>query len=151
MKKIFFHPGYPKTATTTLQEKVFKSLHNINYVDDFRRKFRSSFFTGDIKGLDYLKSVLSKKFPNIISEENFLIPYNDIFNSNSYGTSGLQFDKILTGFEIPMLLNKNFREFDIEIILTIRKQSDLITPGMIRAKHLKLKVSKIMSLMNPEN
>ena len=41
MKKVILHIGYPKTGTTTLQESVFKNLHQaklINYLGRSRNK-----------------------------------------------------------------------------------------------------------------
>jgi hypothetical protein len=129
MKKLLLHIGYPKTATTTLQESVFKKLfklEKINYLG------RNSIKLNEFEGEDYViklrKSGLydliiptsnnfSPTLLNVISDENFLMlkSINEIqYNSES---------------DWKQMCKKVFNLFEdsqLEVLVTLRKQSDLI-------------------------
>jgi hypothetical protein len=128
LKKVILHIGYPKTGTTTLQESVFKNLHQaklINYLGRSRNKINRFDGVDTAIQLRYfslyntrpIEISIEENEVNIISDENFLML--DLINKIQYhGENNWR-----------EVLNKVFsclRDFDVEIIVTLRKQSDLI-------------------------
>ena len=80
MKKLYFHIGYPKTATTFLQNKFFVSIKEINYINLNNHQFY--FFNNPKKNKELLIQKFCKDIndkyldnkTNIISNEIFLDP-----------------------------------------------------------------------------
>jgi hypothetical protein len=137
MKKLLLHIGYPKTATTTLQEEIFVTLHNqgkINYlgrtiqsthVGTGRSNFDGVDWVWDLrrhynigKKLEYDNSVLKADILNLISDED--LTFHDFLNYAQFGKSH-------NHENLPQWL-KNILGSDVEvsIVLTLRNQVDLI-------------------------
>lgn len=106
MKKLVIHIGYPKTATTSLQQNVFKRLHEvkqINCIYNDGRTFPNALRrTGQIKSGSarpikvnyivgrtynarpdpaYFRSILSDSRVNLISDESLSVPFLAIRNN----------------------------------------------------------------------
>ena len=128
-KKLLLHIGYPKTATTTLQENVFKNLHQagkINYLG--RNSIKSNKFEGEDyaiklrkKGL-YDKNIscnykFHSKLLNVISDENILMLSS--INKIQYKSKSDWKHMLNTVLSL-------FEDIEIQILVTLRKQSDLI-------------------------
>lgn len=135
--ELLLHIGYPKTATTTLQEEIFLKLHNlgkINYlgrtVTSTHNKWGMSRFNGNDLVVKMRRNLLfgekfkfdsnslSKDKINVISDEDLL--FHDFFHSNQFGVSVDHFtfpDKIKNMFE---------GKVEVRILLTLRNQTDLI-------------------------
>lgn len=128
-KKILLHIGYPKTATTTFQEHVFKNLHQtgkINYLG--RNSIKSNKFEGEDYAIELRKKglfdksiscnyTLHPRLLNVISDENLLM-LNSI-NKIQYKSESDWKHMLNTVFSL-------IEDFEIEILVTLRKQSDLI-------------------------
>ena len=122
--KIFIHLGYPKTGTTYLQNHIFNNLTDVNYIGINNKFDKDLYFIRNStlkdndkqfqKKISFLKKILKKKIKknmvNIYSDEHFLIPTDKGYKRNI------------------QRIKKLFLEFknDINIILLIRKPSDLI-------------------------
>lgn len=145
--KLIICIGYPKTATSYLQNLFFDKIKNLNYIGK-KKKFDSELFylrksiitnsDEDFKkNLPYLKKIFKKKLKknsiNLYSEEHYLNP--SIF-----------------GYERTVKrLNKIFIEYkkNLEVIVFKRKQSDLILSNYKEAEHVKkfLKINTLNELL----
>lgn len=129
--KLFIHIGYPKTATTTLQDGLFIKLHQaglINYlgrslyskISQFKQAnilSRSLFQENKLKKNDLQ---LSSESPNLISEETLTFP---TFYKEK------QFKKDLkNSCDFAFELKDKLKKFttDIQVIVTLRSHVDLI-------------------------
>ncbi len=131
MKKMLIHIGYPKTATTTIQESLFVKLHEageINYLGkaDYSSNYyfnqaydlHRSFLLSKSFNVDELK--ISSKKTNVISDEYFTIA--PCFLEAELGIKGVD------PFKYPQRLSTLFKNAvdSIEIMVTIRNQKDSI-------------------------
>lgn len=93
MKKVILHIGYPKIGTTTLQESVFKNLHQaklINYLGRSRNKINRFDGVDAAVQLRYFSLYNTRRIEisieenevNIISDEIFLML--DLINKIQY-------------------------------------------------------------------
>lgn len=107
MIKTYIHIGYPKTATTTLQEGVLYNLHNegkINYLGilgftgDTQIKYRYDVARPLIRGLEH---------PNIssipLSEE--VLQKSKIFDASSFIKQNLDITKNFLSSDVPNVLS----------------------------------------------
>lgn len=120
------HIGYPKTATTTIQDGLFRELHNnslINYINAkmilSNKQIFSLILNKDISSEDIYTS--SQKI-NILSSEFFTISLyylEKIFKNNT---------EIIDPFLLPEKLLGFFgnKLDDLEILVTLRNQQALI-------------------------
>lgn len=111
MNKLIVHIGYPRTASSWLQQKVFPCIQNYSFLD--RKRVRDALIHPPAFGFDaQTLSVLSQGKPAIISEEMI---------------SGR-----FSGGEINLVMLKEILEriqasFDpVEVVLFIRRQQELI-------------------------
>lgn len=130
--------GFPKTATTTLQENLLATLHNegkINFLgrtqksthtrtgrsnfpgSDMAVQFRSSLLFG--KGLKSSDEVLSDEKLNVLSDED--ISLDPLFYYFQFGTYFVKEDYLK---KIKAWLNE--RNVKIRVVLTVRNQVDLV-------------------------
>jgi len=137
-KQLVLHIGYPKTATTTLQEELFLGLHQrgiINYLGrtvqsthiPFWRKsifedkdwvvdLRKHFFLGE--DLDLSGWELSPDKLNVLSDEDFT--FHGLFHLARFG-------EFKNPFEFPAELQKLTSKADeVTLLLTIRNQPALL-------------------------
>ena len=131
--KIYIHIGYPKTGTTTLQKHFFPNIQEIEYIGKFVDR-DSNFYTNvinqiifkDINHLDtenILNALVKRKEKTILlSEEDFLF---DCLRPPSIAEDLFQATPIEIANKLRLVFNKE--EFDVEIILTIRKQDEMLT------------------------
>lgn len=142
-KKLLLHFGYPKTATTTLQEEVFVKLHEmgrINYLgrtikstdklygkctfrgDDLVPNIRRSLTLNQPQNIDLSK--LSTEKINVISDENLTL--HGYFNLCRFGIKN---DPLLYPNKIKACLGD---DVDVSLMVTIRNQTDLIFSSFIQ-------------------
>jgi len=139
--KLFLHLGFPKTATTSIQEKFFDQHEEINCVgaitlererewkefDGVEKRYNSSngtYFFNDIVATEsiFFDSIMSK-YENIFSEyvtpDKVLVYSLEDFVTNHRNN-----------FDIGLIadrLHKIFsRCFDVEVIFTIREQKSIL-------------------------
>ena len=137
MRRLLLHIGYPKTATTTLQEEVFLGLHNsgiINYLgrttkSTHTRSGKSSFQGNDIvpnlrrhfvlnEKLSFLTNYLDKEKLNVISDED--LTFHGFFQKAQFGVE-------VNPLDYPVKLNEILGDdVEVELLVTIRNQPDLI-------------------------
>ncbi|PNR91988.1 hypothetical protein HWHPT5561_09770 [Petrotoga sp. HWH.PT.55.6.1] len=143
MKRIVVHIGYPKTATTTLQEAVFMKLHQekkINYLGktNFIRysKEKRFFFSNSLVNSIVFdkpfheKANISETKLNILSNEDLcLIPYFKEIQTQK---------KVVDPFLYPRKLKTYFENFADEIIIfvTLRNQTELIYSNYVEGYYL---------------
>jgi len=143
MKRIVIHIGYPKTATTTLQEAVFVKLHQkkkINYLGktNFIRYSKgkqfilsNSLINSVVFDIPFQERVnISETKLNIISNEDLcLIPYFKEIQTKK---------KVVDPFLYPRKLKTYFENFADEIIIfvTLRNQTELIYSSYVERYHL---------------
>ncbi|MDI6742003.1 MAG: sulfotransferase domain-containing protein [Smithella sp.] len=116
MKKLLIHIGYPKTATTTIQEGLFKRLHAdgvIHYLEKF------SIRDGVLSQSAGEDVCLSPDKINVLSDEMYT--NQRIHLEKRYSMS-------MNPFDFPGRLAAYFagKADSIEILATIRNQKDLI-------------------------
>src|SRR5690554_1339962 len=118
MKKIILHIGFPKCASTTLQESVFFGLnsHKVNFLGRSRQLDKeANYILGNElmnkrEGLNFKMPIL-KEGINVISDELLLIP-NSIWNwrdrRNESNATFLksEFEKIASNILILTVLRK---------------------------------------------
>lgn len=122
-KKLILHIGFPKCASTTLQESVFFTIQNkdINFLGRSRQLDKSNNYIigndliGNTKKLTLNFDIL-KEGINIISDELLLVP-NSLWNWRERG------DK-----NNALILKKQFEGFvdEIAILIVLRKQENWI-------------------------
>jgi hypothetical protein len=137
-KKLLLHVGYPKTATTTIQESLFYPLHQnrkINYLGclrfqndksfiDVTSKTRSDFLQSKKLDLQYLDECSAEGMLNVLSDEKFLLNkfYLNIQHNSNY--SFFEF--------VQDSLRDLQSKFDLQILVTVRNQTDLIFSQFIQ-------------------
>lgn len=128
MNKI--HIGYPKTATTFLQTYIFPQLKNHEFLG------HSEFHELGLMDLIYKadRSVPYKKFKKKFESGGFFISFEELVGPLFMGSMRID--------EIPYRIKKVFGS-DVMILITIRKQDELIRSTYIQYVHqggtLKLK------------
>lgn len=144
MKKLLIHIGYPKAASTTLQNSLFMGLHELQLINFLGRAFESDYFGfADSKrefkewlkflGSNdyYLRSYetnSNKKIPNIFPEIS-----NNVLNVLSEGAFILN-DRKDKAFLMPEKIRKFFEgKVDrIDILVVIRSQITLIMSNYVQ-------------------
>jgi len=131
-KKVLIHLGYPKTASTTLQENIFLDLHKsgkINYLGRVylnKDRFKNTDYAIKIRKLflkrksliKILKKInLKTNIINVISDENYSMP--KMINR-------IQYSSDVDPLNFPKFISNTFFELDITFLLTIRRQSDML-------------------------
>lgn len=127
MKRLLLHVGYPKSASTSLQNGLFLGLHKASAVNFLGRAFESDFY-GEKQSKGQYKSwfdhvvasgpydanpigELSERLPNVLSEGLFMM--NERHHEHIVG---------------PDVLQKYFasRADKVDVLIVVRKQQDLI-------------------------
>ncbi len=141
--KTFVHIGFPKSASTFLQKRIFSKNDRINYIKD--PKFYEYLYTKKKVSIKlrkkYINNFIKKKFSttkiNIISAEVFVMPNDCLFTHPRDN----DWKKILENKDI--MYNLRNLPIDYEIIMIIRNQrSWLISWYQERVKRLETKSFK---------
>ena len=122
--KIFIHLGYPKAASTYLQNYIFNNLTNVNYIGIGNKFDKDLYFIRKSiiqdndsqfqKKISFLRKIIKKKIKkdsvNLYSDEHFFIPTKTGYKRNI------------------KRIKKLFLEFkkNINVIIFVRKNSNLI-------------------------
>jgi hypothetical protein len=144
LKKLVLHIGYPKTASTTLQESIFLNLHHKGLINFLGRTVTSTHKSRNIQKfnqdwvVDIRKNftrniplpkrdyVLSDELINVLSDEELTMPA--FLNEANYGSP-------INPLELTGVLKTVFKEADeIIILLSIRNQASLI-PSLFIQKY----------------
>lgn len=156
MKKIVIHIGYPKTATTTLQDNVFYQLHELEKINFLGKAFDGKVMTDKIEMVRYLLKALrfdeGSLFPfqvntNLSSlEEQFcqdeILSVRGLLKSNIVNilsmegclfvtpSSGIKFKKM-----VPRALKTIFDDgkTEIKILVSLRAQGKLMQSYYVQA------------------
>lgn len=131
MKKLIVHIGYPKTATTTLQDGLFIGLHDkgiINYLGRSREADSDQFEQAGIlsrslfKGTELAKNDihLSSDLLNILSEETLTFP--TFYKEKQWKRN------LVNSVDFPEAMHQSLRDKTgkLKILVTIRSQQELI-------------------------
>lgn len=128
--KLVIHLGYPKTATTTIQNVYFKKLHEqnkINYLGRLQRhdnvimgvdRLREYLFFDT--PLDFKELSLSNEVVNLISDEEFTSP--SVYMQHKYGTS-------INTYDFPQKIQKlidGIPGLEVDFVFIIRNQVELV-------------------------
>jgi hypothetical protein len=132
MKKLFIHIGYPKTATTTFQKYLFPNHNELRNISDQELKNIDNIFysrENDLKrnisiNKKYLKSIIEPDKKYIYSNES-LLSFSLFFRFNPK-----PYIWTLDPISIARKLKYYFKDTevfdDVKIIITIRKQEELL-------------------------
>lgn len=153
MKNLYVHIGFPRTATTTLQLKLFKNHKDLNYLGRFPNRnlahhktihnilyYSDQEFTKNFKKIsDEIKNLpLSSIKTNLISDEFFLL--RDLLHQKIFIKDSIQ------------RLNKICRlnNINLKIIYSVRNQLDIIRSlfQVTFLTTLKTEYSRIILSMN---
>lgn len=156
MKKLIIHIGYPKTATTSIQEGIFVELHEankINYLGHTNRRKDNEIFNYAKKDFeDYtLKNIkkdvnkikidLSSSKINVLSHEGLTLPNSFLAKKHwRYNSNPLTY---------PEKIAKIFKPItdDLKIMVTLRKQQEVIYSTYVQLYN-KFKYDKQFSTWN---
>jgi len=144
MFEIIIHLGYPKTASSSLQENLFYELEKKGKIKYFayRKKKKDEKLTLRPSSRLFLnKNILnrymsfSRKKINILSDESFTVPLK--IRNNNFGENiknPIQFPKIL-----KRQIKKKFKKdkINIKAFVVLRNQADLIFSLYVEEYNLK--------------
>ncbi|AVR43846.1 hypothetical protein C7S20_00355 [Christiangramia fulva] len=116
------HIGYPKTATTYLQQIIFPQLKNHTYIN--HAKFRGSGLNDLIWKAD--RSVNYEKLKKNYNKNNYFISFENLVGP--YFQGSIMID------EIPYRLKKIFGD-ETRILISIRRQDELLKSLWIQYVH----------------
>jgi hypothetical protein len=126
MKKVLVHVGYPKAASTTLQNGLFLDLHKQKLINFLGRAFESRYF-----GALDSKSKFKGWFKAVIKDRHDLDPpaplSDSLVNVLSEGLFMMN-ERHGAGFMTPGQLRSYFssRADQLDVLLVLRAQSNLV-------------------------
>lgn len=143
MKKLLLHIGFPKTATTTLQEAVFLKLHEqgvINFLGRTVKSTHTRFGKSNFSGVDWVVAIrkhflfgkelpaqaitLSKDKLNVLSDEDLTI--HGLFHTAQFGVER-------SPAKLAPILKKLTSDADeVILLMSVRNQVDLIKSCFIQ-------------------
>jgi hypothetical protein len=137
LKEVVIHIGYPKTATTTLQEAVFLNLHErklINYLGRTQKSTHTKTGRSQFNGHDWVVDIRREfLFEKTINRERIELK-SDLINVISDEDLTIHPDFHLAQFGVkrnPLVLAERLKNLlgeadKITVLLTLRNQADLI-------------------------
>jgi hypothetical protein len=139
MKKLLIHLGYPKAASTTLQNGLFYDLHKSNFINFLGRAWESGYFGLADNKKDYkawFRSVLDDSISNESSkgDEKISIAFSDdklnVLSEGLFITN----EKHDEEFVIPEKIVGYFRDKvdKIKLLFIIRNQQTLIMSDFVQ-------------------
>lgn len=162
MKKIYIHVGYHKTSTTFLQKKIFPNLFNVDYLGVKYNKFKKVSIS-NFKNLKFIYT--NSKEYNSISEfayrigiapsinltnkiiKNFLKKI-DQTESNKVLISSEDFLRPYFYNEMIFFLKDILKKYNVEIIISIRKQNSIIQSRYFHDLKIMKKKYSLKSCLN---
>ena len=131
MKKLVLHVGYPKTATTTLQNVVLTKLHEQGKINYFGRSSATSINKSSIafhlqeylflgKPFPKNKMVFREDLVNVLSDEELTSPPLYVKYKHGADVDPLSFPMKIKG------LLTNYRDIQVEVVFILRRQPDLM-------------------------
>lgn len=128
-RPIYFHIGYPKTATTTLQRHVFADLPGVKYIGKWADGTKRNFVTGEVD--DAIRDfVLLPETQYTEGSLSAAILESFVENSvHSHGTLLVSHEGIANPFygNVAIKANRMSREFpNARVIIVVRSQIDLL-------------------------
>jgi hypothetical protein len=134
-RKVYFHIGYPKTATSALQKYIFPNIEDLSYLGKFEGaavKYETSelenillsastMLPEEFSGIPIASDLLSNfDFPVLISEETLLF---NIFRPTLWRSNSLSVKDVANN------LARMERELNVDfhIVLTIRNQMEMVS------------------------
>ncbi len=141
MKRLLIHIGYPKAASTSLQNSLFLDLHNLGLINFMGRAFESDFFGEAESKKDYhdrLRLIDSDANSAAVSESSrtsrpFSSLFSDKINLFSEGAFILN-DRFEKEFVMPGRIHNYFREVAdrLGVLIIIRSQTTLIMSNYVQ-------------------
>jgi len=120
-KIIYIHLGYPKTATTFLQEKIFNKLKNVVYLGKpYQNNFDKSFnylFQRNVSLYNKKKNKIKELFKSFNKNKNYLIS-DEAFLSTSV--------EIHEPFLAVKRLKQLIKNHQIKVFFSIRNQGSIL-------------------------
>lgn len=143
MKRLLLHVGYPKAASTTLQNGLFLSLHAQGMINFLGRAFESDFYgikqdRGEYKRwfkgiVEHRDAVGSVRSLGDLAEDKVNLLSEGLFMMNERHTEQLTGPKLLHQYFVPC--------FDqVEVLLIIRAQTSLVQSYYVH-NHRKMEIS----------
>ncbi len=156
MKRLLVHIGYPKAASTSLQNSLFLDLNNAGLINFMGRAFESSFF-GEAESKkeyqDRLRLIHSgndhpPSFESTETPSPFSSLYPDRINVLSEGEFILN-DRSEKSFVMPERIFDYFRESAdrIQILIIIRNQASLIMSNYVQ-RYRKIEEKKLRDYLD---
>lgn len=154
MKRLLIHLGYPKAASTTLQNGLFYELHKSNVINFVARAMESGYFGSAQNKKEYkawFRSVLQGR--NVAETSN--INEGIILNFSDKRLNVLSEGYFLTNekhdslFTIPEKVNDYFKDKvdKIELLFVLRNQQTLIMSDYVQT-YCKIKEKSFLEYLN---
>ena len=153
MKNLYVHIGFPRTATKTLQLKLFKEHNDLNYLGRFPDRVPSHNPTIS-KILSYDEEEFTKNFDNLSREiKNLPLSLNktNLISDEFFLLRDLLHQKTSIKVSIQRLKKLcEINNINLKIIYSVRNQTDIISSLFIVTflSSLKTDYEKIISAIN---
>ena len=125
-KKLYIHLGYPKTASTLMQNHILNKIPNINYMGF---PFENSVIRNIINDIIFLDDSAFKKKLSIIEKEVFPLILDKKINLISHNLlmncTYLKSNNLSQGINRLKLLFDN-KKYDLKLFYLLRSQSEFI-------------------------
>lgn len=127
-RQLILHIGYPKTGTTSIQNLLFKDLMDtgmINYLGRTQESDRARLSKEVLFRREFMEAIKPKNYESWLSNEKLNLLSDEEFSSPTVHLE-LKYNARNTAFDFPLYLRQCFPNTEIQIVLVLRKQSDLI-------------------------
>lgn len=138
MKKVIIHIGFPKTATTTIQDDIFYQLYKQNKIGYLGKTIKKTtrydryypvqdllrpIFDSSDEAFEEEKILIKQKLESIVDkiEHDQVILSEEILSETRYKVR-----KIRDSIQTAKRLNFLFSKYNVEIVMLLRNQLDIV-------------------------
>ena len=135
-KEVFIHIGYPKTATTTLQNHFFKNLNGFDLIGQPLTRENSDMQKfihkiTDSEALEYDEEKIKEELNHFLTDNKNIIISEESFSTGS-SLSG-RVDRVQIAKRLKSLFH------NAKIILVLREQKSIVKSYYLQKKKINIK------------